>query len=301
MAASTTVNKAAMVALGSTVVVVTIKIGAAVVTQSVSVLAEALQSFVDVFMSLLVVWSVRIAAVPPDKDHPYGHGKAELLASAFQMVLVLMTAGVIVWQSSMRFLGPQDIQPLWGIVALGYAAVANTVVIYYLRKVSKEATSTALSGEIEHLKSDTLTSIGILAGLVAYMVTGWKTLDPLVAILFTAGGAYFAFRQLRRVIHPLMDGSLPKQDIETLEKVLNTHTDVRGYHNLQTREAGTMRYVGLHVMLDDDLSFIRAHELAEHIETELSKALGGAHVTLHYEPFEAELEHREQEHHEPRP
>ena len=299
-AASERIKRAAVVSLGSTILVVAFKLTAAALTGSVSVLAEALQSLLDVFMSILVVWSVRFAAVPPDEDHPYGHGKAELLTSAFQMLLVLITAGVIVWQSALRMTSPREIEPFWGIVALSYAVVANGIVVFYLRKISTKEKSSALEGEVEHLKSDTLASVGILAGLVAVSLTNWHPLDPIVAVVFTASGAFFAFRQLQKVIHPLMDGSLPKSDIEVLERVLNTHADVRGYHNLQTREAGNIRYVGLHVMLDDDLSFVQAHDLAEHIETELSTALGGAHVTLHYEPFEAELQHREQEHREPR-
>lgn len=295
------VKKAAAVSLASTIVVVALKLAAAAVSGSLAVLAEGLQSLLDVFMSLLVVWSVRVSARPPDDDHPYGHGKAETLASAFQMVLVLFTAGVIIWQSALRLGSPPAIQPVWGIAALAYAVVANACVTRYLKTVLKKARSSALQGEIEHMRADSLSSIGIVVGLSLYVLTGWKVLDPLTAILFTGSGAYFALKQLRSVLHPLMDGALPKDDIERLESVLNDHKDVRGYHNVQTREAGNLRYVGLHVMLDDDLSFVAAHDLAEHIERELSEALGGARVTVHYEPFEAELQHREREHAEPRP
>ncbi|HXH60000.1 MAG TPA: cation diffusion facilitator family transporter [Fimbriimonadaceae bacterium] len=295
------VRRAATVSFASTVVVVVAKLAAAAVSGSVSVLAEGLQSLLDVFMSLAVVWSLRVAAAPPDEDHPFGHGKAELLTSAFQMLLVLGTAAVIVWQAAERLMAPHTIEPDWGIAAMAYAAVANTCVIVYVQSVLRRAHSHALAGEREHLKSDTFASVGILGGLLLYRATGWAPLDPIVALLFTGMGAYFAVRQLRRVVHPLMDGALPRQDIERIEQVLKAHGDVRGFHNVQTRETGVMRYVSLHVMLDDDLTFVRAHDLAEAIEDELSAALSGAHVTLHYEPFEAELEHREREHHEPRP
>ncbi len=295
------VDRAAKVALASTVVVVAIKLAAAALSDSVSVLAEGLQSLIDVLMSLAVVWTLRIAAAPPDEEHPFGHGKAELIASAFQMLVVLFTAAVVVWQSVHRFAEPHDIVPVYGIAALAYALVANFLVATYLRRTLKTAKSPLLQGEIEHIRSDSLASAGILIGLVVYQFTLWPPLDPLLAIAFTAIGAFFALRQLRRIIHPLMDGSLPSHDIASLERVLKDHEDVRGYHNLHTRETGQVRYVSLHVLLDDDLTFVQAHDLAEQIEDELSDALGGAHVTLHYEPAEAEREHRRLEHGEPRP
>ncbi|MEX2243771.1 MAG: cation diffusion facilitator family transporter [Fimbriimonadaceae bacterium] len=295
------VRRAALVSLGSTVVVVALKLSAAAVSHSVSVLAEGLQSLLDVFMSILVVWSLRVADEPPDEDHPFGHGKAELLTSAFQMLLVLFSAAIVVWMATERLFHPRDIEPGWGIGALGYTVVANALVILYLRSVLRKNPSVVLQGETEHLRADTFTSVGVLAGLVVYLLTGWQPLDALVAVVFTAVGGYFAVRQLRRVLHPLMDGALPPDDIARLETVLELHQDVRGYHNVHTRETGRMRYVALHVLLDDDLSFVQAHDLAEQIEDELSKALGGAHVTLHYEPAEAEREHRRLEHDEPRP
>ena len=295
------IRRAATVSLASTVVVVVVKLVAAALSGSISVLAEGLQSLLDVFMSLLVVWTVRIAAAPPDREHPYGHGKAELLTSAFQMILVLVTAGVIVWQATLRLLEPRDIVAEYGLYAMGYAVVANMCVILYLRGVVKKVASPALEGETVHLRADMFASGGIFLGLVAYTLTDWQPLDPLVAIVFTALGAYFAFRQLKKVIHPLMDGSLPQEDLKRLEAVLEEHGDVKGYHNVQTREAGNDRFVELHVLLDDDLSFVRAHELAERIEEHLSEALGGARVTLHYEPYEAELEHRRLEHDDHRP
>lgn len=295
------VHRAALLSLGSTVVVVTFKLVAAALSDSVSVLAEGLQSLLDVFMSIAVVWALKVADAPPDEQHPYGHGKAELITSAFQMLLVLFTAGVIVWQAALRLAEPHEIVPVYGIAALAYTCVANFAVATYLRGVVAQHRSHLIQSEVEHLRSDTFASLGVLAGLGVYVLTDWRPIDPLVAVLFTATGAFFAVRQLRRVVHPLMDGALPPEDIKSLESVLRDHKDVRGYHNLQTRETGRVRYVALHVLLDDDLSFVRAHDLAEHIEGELSAALGGAHVTLHYEPAEAEWEHRELEHDEPRP
>ena len=299
--ASHLVRRAALLALGSTVIVVAFKLVAAAQSHSIAVLAEGLQSLLDVFMSLLVVWSLKVADEPPDEDHPYGHGKAELLTSAFQMVLVLFSAAIIVWQASVRLFEPADIHPTWGIAAISYSVVANLAVFAYIRHVLAKHKSPALQGETAHLLSDTLASAGVLVGLLVYSATRWDPLDPIIAILFTLTGAVFAIRQLKKVVHPLMDGALPERDVAKIERILNDHPEVRGYHRVQTRESGRERFVDIHVLLDDDLTFVRAHELAEHIEDHLSAALGGAKVTLHYEPAEAEWEHREREHDEPRP
>jgi ferrous-iron efflux pump FieF len=141
-----------------------------------------------------------------------------------------------------------------------------------------------------------LATLGVLAGLITYHFSGWQPLDPLVAIAFTAVGAFFALRQLRKVIHPLMDGALPTEQITIIEKTLDQHEQVRDYHNVRTRDSGPNRFVTLHVLLDDDLSFVAAHDLAEQIEDELGEALGGASVIVHYEPYEAEIKHRALEH-----
>ena len=180
--------------------------------------------------------------------------------------------------------------------ALGYAAFANTAVMLYLRRVLAKVNSPVLAGEIEHLRADTLASAGIFAGLIAYSIFDWQPLDALIAIGFTFIGAVFAVRQLRRVIHPLMDGSLPPDELRKIEEVLAGHKQVLGFHEVQTREVGNNRVVSLHALLDDDLSFVAAHQIAEQIEEELSVKLGGAFVTLHYEPYRAEIRHRELEH-----
>lgn len=289
-------QKAAVVSVISTVVVVLFKVVGAMLSGSIAVLAEAMQSTLDVVLSVAALWTIRIAGKPPDDDHPYGHGKAELLLSAFQMTLVVVTAMVIAWQASLRFNDPRPIATDWGFAAMGYSLVANSLLIVYLRRVARDTHSEALASEAEHQRGDVFASLGVILGLLAYRITGWQWLDPIVAIVFTLTGAAFALAQLRKVVHQLMDGALPPEDIALIERVLRDHPATKGYHNVRTRRSGSLRIVGLHVLLDDDLSFVEAHDMAEHIESELSRALGGAHVTVHYEPYEAELIHQRIEH-----
>ncbi len=289
-------QKAAILSLAATTVVVAIKLIAALKSGSVSVLSEALQSIMDIAMSGLAVFSVRYAARPPDRDHPYGHGKAELLSAAIQMVVIVLTSGYIAYRSWERFLTPEPI--FWDIGAIAMAAsmVINLAMASHLRKVSQQTGSTSLASEALHLRGDTVMSGGVLIGMLLVGITGILTLDPIAAALSALIGIFSAVRQLGRLIHPLMDGSLPEEELTKLEVVLTHHPEVRGYHNLRTRAVGANRFIDLHVMLDDTLTFITAHETAERIEDELRLVLGGAIVNIHYEPYEVETEHRRKHH-----
>lgn len=290
------VQRTALLAFTATCVVVAAKLAGAWASGSVSVLGEALQSLLDIFMSGLAVMAARVAGKPADEDHPFGHGKAELLASALQMVLALGAAGFILWQAGVRFLHPEPIRPDWGLAAMVFSLAVNQVMIFRLGRVAAQTGSAILRSEQRHLQADSLASFGVVVGLALTKATGWLWVDPAAAILFTGLGSVIAVRQLREVLHPLMDGALPPEDLARIEDVLASHPQVRGRHKLRTRSSGIQRLVVMHVMLDDNLTFVRAHEIAEEIESEVSAALGGALVTIHYEPYEAELRHQSESH-----
>jgi cation diffusion facilitator family transporter len=289
-------ERAAKASLAATCAVVAVKLAAGVASGSVSVLAEALQSGVDVLIAIGVVATIRYAALPPDEDHPYGHGKAELLMSVAQTQLVLLTAGFILFKAYQRFLDPRPVAVDVGVAAMAFAAASNALLSAYLLREAKATGSTVLRTEVLHLRSDTLAALGILTGLVAMGATGWLWLDPLAATIFTLAVVAMAARRLWELKHPLMDGALPREQIAKLRRVLDEHPEVRSYHALRTRSLGAARRVELHVQLDDGLSFVEAHERAEEIEDALSQALGGAVVEVHYEPFAAEAAHQRERH-----
>lgn len=292
-----TINKRlALLSLIATIVVVAIKLLAARLSGSVSVLSEGLQSLVDVGMSGLAVYAVALAAKPPDKDHPYGHGKAEVLVGAIQMMTIMATAAMIVWMAIQRFSNPQAIQWDVGALAMVYAAVSNTAVSLVLMRGAEKSGSVSLKSEALHLRGDTYMSLGILAGLLLVGATNLTWLDPVFAILTAVVGVGIALKHLVKLSHALMDGALPPDQVHLVERVLEEHPSAMSYHNLRTRAVGSDRFVDLHVLLRDDLTFVGAHEEAERIEDELRAVLGGAIVTIHYEPYEAETKHRAEAH-----
>lgn len=290
------VRRAAGVSLAATTLVVVAKLVAAYFSGSVSVLAEGAQSTVDVVISLAAIVTVTLAAKPPDEDHPYGHGRLEVLTGAAQMVIVVVTAAMIAWQAAGRLHDPRPIEADIGIVVMFGAVVSNMLVRAYLTRTAERHGSASLRGEAEHLRGDALASLGVIVGLLATKLTGIAQLDPLFALGFTALGAFFAVRQLVSLGHQLMDGALPSNDVQRVKDALASHPRVRGYHNLRTRQTGELRIVTLHCLLDDDLSFVAAHDLAEEVESDVSRALGGALVTVHYEPYQAEMAHQATHH-----
>jgi cation diffusion facilitator family transporter len=284
-------QRAAAVSLLATIVVVAVKLIAAYLSGSVSVLSEGLQSMVDILMSGLAVYAVAYAAKPADRTHPYGHGKAELLAGAFQMLMVMGTSIFIAFEAYKRWNAPQPIRWDIGAAAMGYALASNLMVQRYLQREARATGSASLDSEAKHLSSDSLMSAGVLVGMVLVGLTQWQRFDPLAAALTALVGMGIAIRQLNALLHPLMDGALPEGQVEMLEQVLKLHPEVKGYHKLRTRSVGSQRFIDLHVLLEDDLSFVLAHDIAEQVEEEIRQALGGAIVSIHYEPHRAELEH----------
>ncbi|MBS1706552.1 MAG: cation transporter [Armatimonadetes bacterium] len=279
----------------TSLVVITKLVGAAV-SHSVSVTAEALQSGVDVFVSFAIFQTVRIAARPADEDHPYGHGKAEALVSAAQTMLIFVSCAWIIYEALGRLLRPSPIEASAGLIVMLIAIGSDFILSVYLAAIARKHNSAALASEVLHLRGDLFSGLGIVVGLTLVLVTKQVWLDPVVAIIFTGITVVLAIRQFGQTLHSLMDGSLPEPEIAKVREVLQNHPSAMDYHYLRTRQAGAHRFVELHLLLEDELSFIEAHDLTEEIESELSAALDGAIVNIHYEPYRAEMAHRAEKH-----
>jgi len=289
-------ERAAKLSFWVTVVVVLIKMVAGWLSGAVSVQAEAVQSLVDVIVSFGAWQSIQYAARPPDETHNYGHGKAEVLMSAIQVILILGTAVFMAIKAYERLTHPQSIETGPALVGLLLSSCLTLGVSFHLAKVAKQTGSASLHSEVLHLRSDLIATGGVFVGMAVVALTGWIPLDGIVAIVLSVVVVFLALRQGARLAHDLMDGALPPDDIALVEKILDTHPMVKGAHNIRTRRVGSTRFVEMHVLLEDELTFVAAHDLAEEIEGEVASALGRAVVTIHYEPYLAELSHRAQAH-----
>jgi cation diffusion facilitator family transporter len=287
---------AARLSLASNIFLVVVKVIAGFASGSISVLAEGVQSSMDVIASALILVTVRVAAAPPDRSHPYGHGKFENIASLAQLALILSTAGYLLYEAWMRWQHPVTPHLGWGAAAMLTALVVNTVVSGRLLRVARETVSPALHAEALHLRGDLLSCLGVLIGLVAVKLTNQPRLDPLIAAVMTLVMVVAALRLLRDALRPLVDERLPADEEAKIVAVLEADERVLGYHRLRTRSAGVHRLMDIHILLDDHLTFSAAHAISEEVEDAVRQALPNADVIVHAEPFHEETQHQMEEH-----
>jgi cation diffusion facilitator family transporter len=285
-------TRAAALSIASNSLLIALKVVAGVITGSVAILTEAAHSAIDLLASLIAFFSLRKAAEPADASHPYGHAKMENLAAAIEGMLILVGAGVIIYESIHRLDVGTHIDSLgFGIGVVGLSAIANFGVSEYLYREARATESPALAGDAAHLRTDAWTSVGVLAGLSLVAITGVNELDAVtalvVAIAILAAGARLVTSSSRI----LVDEALPAEELDSVREIMTAHagtTEVLGFHALRARRAGSRRYIDMHVQFKDGTSLERAHQLAHQLQAEIRGRLGGsADVLIHLEPESA--------------
>ena len=278
----------AWLSVGVAVATLVIKGIAYDLTRSVGILSDALESIVNLTAALVAVRVLRESSKPPDKEHAYGHGKAEYFSSLFEGVLIGLAAVSIVVTAVNRLLRPEPIAdiPLGIAFALG-ASLLNFFVAGLLLRVGRKHRSIALEANGEHLMSDVWTSVGILAGLAAFAITQWQPLDSLIALVVAVKIGWTSFQLIRRSIQGLMDSSIPETEIQVINAILNRYKE-RGidFHALRTRQAGAHSFVSVHIITPGDWSIKRGHDLLEVIESEIHDAVPLCTIFTHLEPWE---------------
>jgi len=249
------------------------------VTHSVGLLSDALESIVNLTAALVAVRVLNEIAKPPDKEHTYGHAKAEYFSSLFEGVLIGVAGISIAYTAIQRILNPEDIQHVALGLTLGLTASALNFFV--------EHNSIALDADGQHLMSDVWTSLGVLAGVGAVSITGWQILDPIIAIIVAGKISWTGFCLIQRSIQGLMDASLPETQIQAIQEILD-HYQSSGieFHALRTRQAGAHSFISLHVITPGDWSIKKGHDLLESIEKDIQKAVPLASVFTHLEPLE---------------
>jgi cation diffusion facilitator family transporter len=283
-------SRAAALSIASNTTLIALKLVAGVLTGSIAILTEAIHSSIDLIASIVAFVSVRKAGAPADRDHPYGHAKVENLAAAFEGVLILAGAAVIVFESVRRLFDPPRVDLLWvGIVVIAFSGIANVAVSTFLSRRAKATDSAALEGDAAHLRTDALTSFGVLAGLLLVEVTGAERIDPIVALLVAGAIVVSGLRLLSRSSRVLVDEALPAAELAGVREAIEGHgaAEVAGFHALRARRAGSDRYVDLHVQFRRGTSLERAHEVAHELTREIRARLSGADVLIHLEPEDA--------------
>jgi len=285
-----TKTRAAAVSIVSNALLIALKLAAGVITGSIAIITEAIHSSIDLVASVVAFVSVRKADEPADESHPYGHQKVENMAAAIEGMLILAGAGIIVFESARRLVDVPEVESLGvGIAVIGFSAVANVAVSTYLYRQAARTDSPALEGDAAHLRTDAMTSFGVLVGLVLVELTGIEAFDPITALVVAAAIVLAGVRIITRTSRVLVDEALPPDELEAVRRAIEERgaQEVVGFHKLRARRAGSRRYVDLHVQFRDGTSLARAHEVSHELGAAITGRLRGAEVLVHLEPEEA--------------
>jgi cation diffusion facilitator family transporter len=267
------------------------------VTDSVGLLSDAIESFVNLAGALMALAMLSLAARPADDNHAYGHTKAEYFSSAFEGFLIAAAAVWIALEAVGRLLNPRSVQAAG--IGLGVAALAtivNFATARILITVGRESRSITLEADAHHLLTDVWTSIGVIAGVTLVWLTGWLWLDPTIALLVAANIVWTGWHLIGRSVAGLMDASLPPSELGQIEAVLASYRrEGLAFHALRTRQAGRRAFVSVHVLVPGAWTVQQGHDWSERLEADLRRALPGVHVTTHLEPKEDPVSQVDQE------
>lgn len=260
---------------------------------SVSLLSDALESFVNLAGAAFALLMLHIAATPADTDHPWGHNKAEYFSSGFEGSLIFVAALSILWAAIPRLIRPTPLSHLdLGLFFSVLSTVLNLITARILDKAGRRLHSVSLQADSAHLMTDVWTSIGVIAGLAGFMITGFLWLDALIAILVAIHILREGFKLMRGAIDGLMDQAMDPLDIVLMTNILDSYArhDV-SYANLRTRRAGTNCFAHVNILVPGDWSVEKAHQLLDDIETRVAREIHQTQMTTHLEPVYCVVRH----------
>ena len=282
-----TKSGAAALSIASNSLLIALKLAAGAITGSIAIITEAIHSGIDLIASVIAFVSVRKADEPADVSHPYGHEKVESLAATIEGILILVGAGIIIFEATRRLATGAEVELLWvGIAVMGVSMVANLVVSGVLYRKARQEESPALEGDAAHLRTDAATSGAVLVGLLLVEITGVVALDSITAILVAGVIVGAGINIIRRSSGVLVDEALPPHELDLIEGAIAASRtgEVAGYHKLRARRSGHLRHVDLHVQFSEGTSLERAHEVAHGMRDAIVSELPSAEVLIHVEP-----------------
>lgn len=276
-------QQVAMLAIIGGIIVFSLKLFAYLVSDSIALLSDAMESVINIVASIMLLISLRIADRPEDEDHRYGHQKAENISAFVEGFLVIIAGALIIEASLSRILNPVELSNIdLGLVISLSATALNGVLSYVLLKEARKSGSIALEGDSKHLLSDVLSSVGVVLGLFVASVTGWYVLDPLLALVMAAIIIKMGLGILRKASLDLMDKNCPEAE-EKIKKVVGSIDGYIEFHDLKTRKSGNSIYAEFHLCVSGDISVKDSHALTDRIESELKREVPGIIINIHIE------------------
>jgi len=282
------INTPAGAAKLSMIVVISLiilKVAVSLISNSISITAQAADSLLDLFSIGITYIAVRIASIPPDRQHPFGHGKAEGIAALIQAVLVLGAGGYIIYSAVSRIITQTPIEPDEGMLVMGISIVASFLLSRHLLRVAKASGSLAIEASARNISADVYTAGGVLLGLLLVRLTGLVILDPIIALIMAGFVLRAGYLVIKSAFGDLTDYALPPEEEGIVKaSIIEHNTQLVTFHAMRTRRSGSERFVDLHLVMPRNLTVAEAHEMCNHLEAEIKAKLLNTSISIHVEP-----------------
>ncbi|MCX7958092.1 MAG: cation diffusion facilitator family transporter [Deltaproteobacteria bacterium] len=272
----------------SNLLLVVFKISVYFYSGAVSILSEAIHSAIDLIAAFIAYISVKKSSEPPDSEHPFGHGKFENLSGFIESLLIIAAAVYIMYETIPKFYSGHEIEYLdAGMLVMAISAVVNFFVSRKLKSVADETDSIAIETDAAHLSIDVYTSLGVFAGLLIIRFTGLMILDPVISVLIAVYILYLGYTLTQKSAKDLLDTRLSDDDNRKIEGIISEHIGkMVSFHKLATRKSGSDKMIEVHLQFTPEVSLKQAHEIAHHIEDDITGLINSSRVTIHIEPCE---------------
>jgi cation diffusion facilitator family transporter len=277
-----------LLSIAAAILTIGLKTGAYLVTDSVGLLSDALESCINLVAAVVAFWALSFAAKPADVEHPFGHTKAEYFSSGLESALIMVAAIGIAIAAWDRLLSPHPLEQIG--LGLGLSLIATAInggTAWVLLRAGKRFRSITLRADAHHLLTDVWTSAGVLIGIGLVKLTGWLILDPIIALLVAANIIWVGVRLLRETGSELLDRSIPADERNQIKTLMMPY-EQQGtqFHALRTRGAGSRRFISFHVLVPGAWTVYQGHQLCEELELAIIQQLPGSYVITHLEPQE---------------
>jgi cation diffusion facilitator family transporter len=276
---------AAKLALAVVSCLIILKVIVSIISNSISISAQAADSLLDLFSIGITFFAVRMSVTPADEKHPFGHGKLEGLSALIQSILVLGAGSYIIYSAIQRIINSAPVEPDEGIAVMVISILASLFLSRHLLRVAKSTDSIALQASARNIRADVFSAAGVLLGLLLVRLTGLAVLDPIIALIMAGFVLKAGFEVIKGAFQELIDAALPQEEQDIITQCIQDHnTQLVNFHAMRSRRAGSERFVDLHLVMPRNLSVEDSHQMCDHLEKDIKEKLTNTNFSIHVEP-----------------
>jgi cation diffusion facilitator family transporter len=288
--ATSSLKKYVYLSIVAALLTISLKLIAYLLTNSVGLLSDSLESCVNLVAAVVALIMLKLAEKPPDKEHVFGHNKAEYFSSAIEGGLIVLAAFSIIWAAIPRIIHPQPLENLSvGLLIAVGASLINLVTSIILVKNGKKYNSITLDADGKHLMTDVITSGGVLLGIALMKLTGWLILDGIVATGVALNIIWTGYKLIKRSASGLLDTAISNEETDKINQVLEKYRQQNiKFHSLMTRQSGQRKFILVHILMPGAMNIHQGHNLAEKVELDIRMLFPNTQTTVftHLEPIE---------------